>query len=78
MARIQPRSGCCVNSRSSKDSFISERDLKTDTNFHGRKSTVIPRLKKQVSGHYRLRCESLTDEHQLYCLEFAGSNVDRH
>lgn len=60
-----------------KDPFISVGDLKAATDFLGRKSTVISRLKEAGfrTRHAAVK-ELLTDEHQLYRLEFAEVSVD--
>jgi hypothetical protein len=57
--------------------FFSARDFEAATNFPGHIRMVILRLKEAA---LRARCavveELLTDEHELYRLAFAESNVD--
>jgi len=66
MAHFQPSSGCCT------------RDLKVATGFPGQKDRTISRLRAAGlrAWHAALK-ELLTDEHKLYRLAFAESNVDR-
>jgi hypothetical protein len=61
-----------------KDPFISVRDLKAATDFLGRKSTVISRLKEASFRARRAAVkELLNDEQQLSRLEFAELSVNR-
>jgi len=60
-----------------KDPFFSVRDLTNATDFLGRKSTVISRLKaSSFRARHAAVKEPLTDEHQLYRLEFAELSVN--
>jgi hypothetical protein len=59
--------------------FFSARHFKAATGFPGQKDTIIMRLK--AAGHKARHAEVkelLTDEHKLYRLAFAESNVDRN
>ena len=78
MARFQPSSGCCISSQSWKRSpFFSARDLKAATGFPGQKDTIISRLRAAgLRAQHAAVKELLTDEHKLYHLAFAESNVN--
>jgi len=65
MVHFQPSSGCCI------------RDLKVTTGFPGQKDRIISRLRAAgLRAWHAVLKELLTDEHKLYCLAFAESNVD--
>ena len=56
---------------------MSARDLKAATSFPGQKNTLISRLKEVgLRARHAAVKELLTDEHKLYRLAFAESNVD--
>jgi len=58
--------------------FFSARDLKAATGFPGQKDTITSRLKAAgLRSRHAVVKELLTDEHKLYRLAFAESNVDR-
>ena len=58
--------------------FFSARDLKAATGFPVQKDMIISRLKAAgLRAQHAAVKELLTDEHTLYCLAFAESNVDR-
>ena len=58
--------------------FFSTRDLKAATGFPGQKDTIISRLRAEgLRAQHAAVKELLTDEHKLYHLAFAESNVDR-
>ena len=53
-------------------------DLKAATGFPGQKTTLISGLKEAgLRARHAALKELLTDEHKLYLLAFAESNVDR-
>jgi len=53
-------------------------DLKAATGFPGQKDTIISRLRTAgLRARHAAVKELLTDEHKLYRLAFAESNVDR-
>jgi hypothetical protein len=55
---------------------LSARDLKAATGFPGQRNMLISRLKKAgLRACHAAVKESLTDEHKLYSLAFAESNV---
>ena len=61
-----------------RNPFFSARDLKAATGFPGQKDTIISRLRAAgLRAWHAAVKELLTDEHKLYCLSFAESNVDR-
>jgi len=61
-----------------RNPFFSARDLKADTCFPEQKDTIISRLKGAgLRARHAAVKELLTDEHKLYRLAFAESNIDR-
>jgi len=61
-----------------RNPFFSARDLKAATDFPGQKDTNISRLRAAgLRERHAVVKELLTDEHKLYRLAFAESNVDR-
>jgi len=61
-----------------RNPFFSARDLKAATGFPGQKDTIISRLRAAgLRARYAAVKELLTDEHKLYRLVFAESNVNR-
>jgi hypothetical protein len=62
-----------------RNPFLSARNLKAATGFPGQKNTLILRLKE--AGHRAQHTtvkELLNDEHKLYYLAFAESNIDHN
>jgi hypothetical protein len=60
-----------------RNPFFGAKDLKAATGFPGQRDAVISRLKKAgLRARHAVVKELLTDEHKLYCLAFAESNVD--
>jgi hypothetical protein len=58
--------------------FFSARDLKAATSFPGQKDAIISRFKAAgLRARHAVVKELLTDEHKVYRLAFAESNVDR-
>jgi len=61
-----------------RNPFFSARDLKAATGFPGQKNTIISILRAAgLRARHAAVKELLTDEHKLYHLAFAESNVDR-
>jgi hypothetical protein len=61
-----------------RNPFISVRDLKAATGFPGQKNILILKLKEAgLKAQHAAVKELLTDEHKLYHLAIAESNVDR-
>jgi len=59
-----------------RNPFVSARDLKAATGILGQKPTLISRLKEAgLRAQHTVVKELLNDEHNLYCLPFAESNV---
>jgi len=57
--------------------LVSARDLKATAGFPGQKGCVILRLKKaDLRARHAAVIEELSDEHKLYCVAFAESNVE--
>jgi len=60
-----------------RNPLFSARDLKAATGFPGQKDTILSRLRAAgLRARYAVMKELLTDEHKLYRLAFAESNVD--
>ena len=60
-----------------RNPLFSARDLKAATGFTGQKDTIISRLRAAgLRARHATLKELITDEHKLYCLAFAESNVD--
>ena len=58
--------------------FLSTRNLKTSTGSSRQKDSIISRLKTAGLREPRAAVKELPiDQHKLYCLAFAESNVDR-
>jgi transposase len=73
-----PPQDAALVAEAQRNRFASARELKVATNFPGKKSTVISRLKEAgLRARHAAVKAVLTDEHQLYRLAFAGSSVDR-
>jgi len=61
-----------------RNPFFSARDLKAANGFPGQKDTIISRLwAAGLRARHAAVKELLTDEHKLYRLAFAESNVNR-
>jgi hypothetical protein len=75
---IQPSSGRCVSSRSFKETLSSVQGIfKLLLTFLGKKRTVISRHKEAcLRAQHTAVKEVLADNHKLYCLAFAETNVD--
>jgi len=73
-----PAQDAALVAEAERNPFFSARDLKAATGFPGQKDTIISRLKAAgLRAQHAAVKELLTDEHKLYCLVFAESNVDR-
>jgi hypothetical protein len=73
-----PAQDAALVAETQRNLFANARELKAAINFPGQKSTVISRLKEAGlrARHVAVKAV-LTDEHQLHCLAFAESSVDR-
>ena len=61
-----------------RNPLFSARDLKAATGFTGQKDTIISRLRAAgLRAQHAAVKELLNDEHKLYRLAFAESNVNR-
>jgi transposase len=61
-----------------RNPFFSAKDLKAATGFPGQMDAIISRLNEAgLRARHAAVKELLTDEHKLYRLAFAESNVDR-
>ena len=61
-----------------RNPFLSARDLKAATGFPGQNDTIISRLRAAgLRPRHAAVKELLTDEHKIYRLASAESNVDR-
>jgi len=70
---IQPKTNLAE-----RNPFLSARDLKAATGFPGQKDTIISRLRAAgLRARHAAVKELLIDEHKIYRLAFAESNVDR-
>jgi hypothetical protein len=73
-----PAQDAALVAEAERNPFFSSRDLKAATGFPGQKDTIISRLKAAgLRARHAAVKELLTDEHELYLLAFAESNVDR-
>ena len=73
-----PAQDAALVAEAERNSFFSARDLKAATGFPGHKDTIISRLRAAgLSARRAVVKELLTDEHKLYRLASAESNVDR-
>jgi transposase-like protein len=72
-----PAQDAALVAEAQRNPFISARVLKAATGFPGQKTTLISRLKEaSLRARHAAVKEVLTDEHKLYHLAFAESNVD--
>jgi transposase len=73
-----PAQDAALVAEAQRNPFFSARDLKAATGFPGQKDAIISRLKAAgLRARHAAVKELLTDEHKLYRLAFAESNVDR-
>jgi len=73
-----PAQDTALVAEAKSNAFFSARDLKAATGFPGQKGTIISRLRAAgLRARHAAVKELFTDEHQLYRLAFAESNVDR-
>jgi len=73
-----PAQDASLIAEAERNPFFSASDLKAPTGFPGQKDMIIPRLRAAgLSARQAAGKELLTDEHKLYRLAFAESNVDR-
>ena len=73
-----PAQDIALVAEAERNPFFSARDLKVAIGFPGHKDTIILRLRAAGLRARRAAVkELLTDEHKLYRLAFAESNVDR-
>ena len=73
-----PAQDATLVAEAERNTFFSARDLKAATGFSGQKDTIIWRLRAAgLRAQDVVVKELLTDEHKLYRLGFAESNVDR-
>jgi len=72
-----PAQDAALVAEAERNPFFSARDLKAATGFPGQKDTIISRLwTAGLSARHAAVKELLTDEHKLYRLAFAESNVN--
>jgi len=72
-----PAQNATLVAEAERNPFFSARDLKAATGFPGQKDTFVSRLKAAgLTARHAVVKELLIDEHKLYCLAFAESNVD--
>ena len=73
-----PAQDAALVAEAERNPFFSARDLKAATGFPGQKDTIISRLREAgLRARHAAVKELLTDEHKIYRLTFAESNVDR-
>jgi len=73
-----PAQDAALVAKAERNPFFSARDLKAATGFPGQKDIIISRLRAAgLRARHAAMKELLTDEHKLYHLAFAESNVDR-
>jgi len=73
-----PAEDAALVAEAERNPFFSARYLKPATGFPWQKDTIISRLRAAgLRARHAAVKELLTDEHKLYCLAFADSNVDR-
>jgi len=72
-----PAQDAALVAEAERNPLFSARDLKAAAGFPGQKDTIISRLMAAVirARHAAVK-ELLTDEHELYRLAFAESNVN--
>ena len=73
-----PAQDTALVAEAERNPFFSARDLKAATGFPGQKDTIISRLRAAgLRTQHAAVKELLNDEHKLYRLAFAESNIDR-
>jgi len=73
-----PDQDAALVAEAERNPFFSARDLKAATGFPGQKDMIISRLRAAgLRARHAAVKELLTDEHKLYRLEYAESNVNR-
>ena len=73
-----PAQDAALVAEAERNPFFSARDLKAATGFPGHINTIISRLSAAgLRARHAAVKELLTDDHKLYRLAFAESNVDR-
>jgi len=73
-----PAQDAALAAKAERNPFFSAWDLKAANDFPGQKDTIISRLRAAgLRARHAAVKELLTDEHKLYRLAFAESNVDR-
>jgi len=73
-----PAQDAALVAEAERNPLCSARDLEAATGFAGQKDTIISRLRAAgLRARHAAVKELLTDEHKLYRLAFAESNVDR-
>ena len=73
-----PPQDAALVAEADRNPFFSASDLKAATGFPGQKDTIISRLRAAgLRTRHAAVKELLTDEHKLYHLASAESNVDR-
>jgi transposase-like protein len=74
----RPALDAALVAEAERNPFSSARDLRAAIGFPGQKDTIISRLRAAgLRARHAAVKELLTDEHKLYRLAFAESNVDR-
>jgi len=74
-----PAQDAVLVAETERNPFFSASGLKAATGFPGQKDTIISRLKAAgLRAWHAVVKELLNDEHKLYCLAFAESNVDHN
>jgi transposase-like protein len=73
-----PPQDAALEAEAERNPFFSAKDLRAATGFPGQRDAIISRLKEACfRARHAAVNELLTDEHNLYRLAFAESNVDR-
>ena len=73
-----PAQDAALVAEAARNPFFSASDLKAVTGFPGQKNRIISRLRAAgLRARHAALKELLTDEHKLYRLASAESNVDR-
>jgi len=77
MALSSPAHDAALIAKAERNPSFSARDLKAVTGFTGQKDTIVSGLKAAgLRAQHAAVKELLTDEHKLYRLEYAESNVN--
>jgi len=73
-----PAQDAALEAEAERNPFFSARDLKAATGFPGQKDMIISRLRAAgLRARHAAVKKLVADEHKLYRLAFAESNVDR-